>query len=266
MIFILRVAQLHVGLRISYSRFQTFTKYVARFETIQTLICYLFSAWLFSEVYIWSAPKGADLNRIRIAPKTDRPNLNEKPIYLTCFLYFLAITQAGFHLYYDYDRIDMPVIKTNSEGSFGQASNPVSPPAAQFKTKLPSVAWHSLIRVLLLAFLSPFIYMSTIRGYAWGFTRFFAKIFWKLPKAGTLPDIKPFHVTVLLRTFTSGFLLTILWEVSNVLFSVYVAQDPLKNDRPITYESKDPNGSLLTGLRGKKLQTRVSFELPGAIQ
>ncbi|KUJ12091.1 putative acetyl-CoA hydrolase [Mollisia scopiformis] len=48
-----------------------------------------------------------------------------------------------------------------------------------------------------------------------------------------------------------------LWEVGNAAFSVYVAQEPLKNERPITYESRDPNGSLLTGLKGKKLQTRA---------
>jgi nucleoporin NDC1 len=59
---------------------------------------------------------------------------------------------------------------------------------------------------------------------------------------------------------SAGFLLIMLWEVGNTAFSAYVAQPPLKNDRPITYESKDPNGSLLTGLKGKKLQTRVSFK------
>lgn len=257
MIFILRVAQLHVGIRTSYSAYQTFTKYAPRFETIQTLTWYLFSAWLFSEVYIWSAPKSADLDRIKISPKTDKPSLNEKPIYLTCFLYFLAIVQSGIHLYYDYDRIDIPVTKTKLEASSDQRSHLIVPPAVQFKTRLPSLASSSLLRVIVMAVASPFIYTFTIREYAWGFTRFFAKLVWKLPKAGTLPEIKPFHMSTLLRTLTSGFLLTVLWEVSNALFTIYVAQEPLKNERPITYESKDPNGSLLTGLKGKKLQTRV---------
>src|ERR1700709_2596689 len=47
MIFILRVAQLHVGIRTSYSAYQTFTRYAARFETVQTAGWYLFSAYLF---------------------------------------------------------------------------------------------------------------------------------------------------------------------------------------------------------------------------
>lgn len=262
MIFILRVAQLHVGLRTSYSAYQTFTRYAARVNTIQTLSWYLFSAWLFSEVYIWSAPKSADLDRIKIIPKTNILNLNERPIYLTCFLYFLAIAQSGIHLYYDYDRIDMPITKTKPDASSDQRAHLIVPPAVQFKSRLPVLASSSLFRVVVMVSVSPFIYIYTIRAFAWNFTRFFAKIFWRLPKASTLPDVKPFHMSVLLRTATSGLLLTILWEVGNALFSIYVAQEPLKNERPITYESKDPNGSLLTGLRGQKLQTKVSFPLP----
>lgn len=257
MIFVLRVAQLHVGTRTSYSAYQTFRRYALRFETIQTLGWYLSSAYVFSEIYIWSASSTADLNRIKIMPKTDRPTLNEKPIYLTCFLYFLAIVQTGFHLYYDYDAIRMPSQKANPDITSDQPSHMVTQPAPQFKTKLPELARNSIFRVGVMVVISPFIYSLTIRNSTWTFTRSFAKIFWKLPKTSILPTTRPFHWSVLLRTGTAGFFLTILWEVANTLFSIYVAQEPLKNDRPITYESKDPNGSLLTGLKAKKLQTRV---------
>lgn len=57
-------------------------------------------------------------------------------------------------------------------------------------------------------------------------------------------------------------MLILMWEFANAAFSTYVSQEPLKNDRPITYESRDPNGSLLTGLKGKKLQTKVCSRLP----
>lgn len=259
MIFILRVAQLHVGIRTTYSPYQTFTKYAFRFNTIQTATWYLLSAWLFSEIYIWSASKGADLNRIKLIPKTDRPTLNEKPIYLTCFLYFLALVQAGVHLYYDYDKVEMPLIKTPPEAKSGDTTDLVVPPATEFRTRLPGIALNSLKRVIIVATLSPLIYTLTIRNLAWWFTRSFALVIWSLPKSSILPGIRPFHWSLLLRTVTSGFFLTMLWETGNALFSIYVAQAPLKNERPVTYESKDPNGSLLTGLKGKKLQTRVSF-------
>lgn len=253
-IFLLRISQLHVGIRTSYSPYQTFTKYITRSNTIQTTLWYLFSAWLYSEIYIWSVSKSADLNRIKLIPKTDRPTLNEKPIYLTCFLYFLAITQAGVHLYHDYDRIDMPIVKAES----AEAARVVVPPSIEFQKRLPGIVMRSLTRVVIVAVVSPFIYSLTIRNFAWEFMRFFAKIFWSLPKSSILPSIRPFHWSVLMRTVNSGLFLTLLWETGNALFSIYAAQAPLKNDRPITYESKDPNGSLLTGLKAKKLQTRVS--------
>jgi nucleoporin NDC1 len=218
----------------------------------------LFSAYLFSEIYIWSASKNADLNRIKMIRNTERPILNERPIYLTCFLYFVAIAQTGFHLYYDYDRIDMPILKTKVQGSSSEGAHSVVTPEVQLKSKFLPLAMSALYRSVVMALVSPFIYSLTVRDFAWGFTRSFAKYFWSLPKSNALPSVRPFHWGLLMRTVSAGFLLTMLWEVGNAAFSAYVAQEPLKNDRPITYESRDPNGSLLTGLKGKKLQTRVS--------
>ena len=199
------------------------------------------------------------MNRIKIMPRTDRPTLNERPIYLTCYLLFLGFAQAILHLYSDYDRIDMPVTKTTIVSSSGKTIHTLVSPSTQMKSKVPVLFTRSVIRAALVALASPPIYLLTVRSFAWSITRSVAKVFWNLPKSGALPLIPPFHWSVLLRTFTSGFLLTMLWEVANALFSSYVAQEPLKNERPITHESKDPNGSLLTGLKGKKLQTRVGF-------
>ncbi|KAA8574274.1 hypothetical protein EYC84_005771 [Monilinia fructicola] len=272
MIFILRVAQLHVGIRTSKSGFHTFTQYALKFQTVQTALWYLFSAWFFSEVYIWSVPESAGLNRIKLAAKTSRPILNEKPIYLTMSLLFNAIVQAGFHLWYDYDRIDIPFTKTGPEVSSEQPSHTAVLPIIQLKAKAIPLAISCLKRVAIMAVVSPFIYSVNIslpipiilpiytfniREKVWGFTRSFAKVFWNLPKAATPPNELPFHWTVVLRTIIAGLMLTLLWEFGNLAFSIYVAQAPLKNDRPITYESRDPNGSLLTGLKGKKLQTRA---------
>jgi len=264
MVFVLRVAQLHVGIRTSYSAWYTFRSYALRYETVQTMGWYFLSAYLFSEIYIWSASKGADLNRIKLIPKTDRTALNERPIYLTSFLFLAALVQATFHLFYDYDRLDMPTTKTGLEVSKDQKTPLVVPPLQNLKEKFPYLVITSLKRAAAIATLSPFIYSIdlgiypySIRRFAWSFTRGWAKVFWTLPKSNSLPSTRPFHWSVLCHTIFAGFLLTLLWELANAAFTAYVAQEPLKNERPITYESRDPNGSLLTGLRGKKLQTRV---------
>lgn len=198
------------------------------------------------------------MNRIKIIPKTDRPTLNERPIFLTCHFLFLAVLQAGLHLFYDYDRIKLPVTKTKSVLATGQQAPAIVSPLAQTRKELPDLVLKCLTRAVAATLLSPLIYSLMARNIAWSYTRFWAKIFWNLPKSGALPSIRPFHWSLLVKTTLSGFLLLLLWEVGNLSFSTYVGQEPLKNDRPITYESKDPNGSLLTGLRAKKLQTRVS--------
>jgi len=268
MIFVLRISQLHAGLRTSVSGFDTFLRYAFRLQTIQTAAWYCFSAWLFSEIYIWSVPEYADLNRIKAVAKTGRPILNEKPIYLTSFLFFLAIVQTGCHLYYDYDRLDTPVTKTLPKASSTQRKGLDAGPRALLQPQLSVLAWCAAKHTLVMAVISPLIYALNlgipwvytfnVRSFAWSFTRGWAKILWSLPKSGALPPILPFHWTVFLRTLSSGFLLTMLWEFSNAAFLAFVAQEPLKNGRPITYESRDPNGSLLTGLKGRFLRTRVS--------
>ncbi|RFU36170.1 hypothetical protein B7463_g158, partial [Scytalidium lignicola] len=267
-IFILRVAQLHVGLRTTNSGLETFVRYAPRWQTIQTIGWYFFSAWFFSEIFIWSASESANLNRIISGARTGRPNINERPIYLTSFLLLASLLQAAYHLFYDYDRINMPVTKTKPQSSSDQRPHLVVPPRTQLKNEFPRLALSALKRAGIMTVICPILYSITIpiipfvysfnmRHFAWGWTRMFAKIFWNLPKSTSLPTIGPFHYTVLFRTFEAGFLLILMWEVGNTAFSAYVAQEPLKNDRPITYESRDPNGSLLTGLKGKKLQTRA---------
>lgn len=60
-VYILRVAQLHIGARTTVSPLQTFRQQVFSFNTAQTLAWYSFSAWFFCEVYIWSAGVDAKL-------------------------------------------------------------------------------------------------------------------------------------------------------------------------------------------------------------
>ncbi|MCJ1283842.1 hypothetical protein MMC26_003173 [Xylographa opegraphella] len=52
-------------------------------------------------------------------------------------------------------------------------------------------------------------------------------------------------------------MLLCLWEFSNAAFSAYVGQAPLKNGQPLTTDSRDPNGSLINGLKAKKEITRT---------
>lgn len=263
-VFVLRVAQLHIGIRTSNSGIGTFKEYAFRYQVVQTAGWYLFSAWIFSEVFIYSAPKSANIKWITDAKNNERPRLNERPIYIMTFFLVLAILQTAIHLIYDYDRIDLPTMKANNGAQATKSelgSTKAVAPSTKIGSYLPNMAANAFQRALIMAILTPFIYSMIIRNTAWGYTLSFAKLFWNLPKTTSLPTVSPFHWRVLARTIFGGTLLVLMWEMGNKVFSIYVSQEPLKNDRPITYESKDPNGSLLTGLKGKKLQTRVSPRL-----
>ncbi|RKF63957.1 Nucleoporin NDC1 [Erysiphe neolycopersici] len=260
-IFLLRVAQLHIGYRTSYSGWNTFRSYAFRFQTLQTAAWYSFSAFLFCETYIWSSSKEGGLSRTKYIPRTNRSTLNENPIYLTCFFLLLALIQAAIHLFNDNDQIEIPAHKSIAAGSSKTEADSAS---QKLKTRLPLLALTSAKRSVLITLISPFIYSFnlpiypySIRKLAWSLNRSWAKLLWTLPRSGSLPTKWPFHWSILWTCATSGFLLIFLWEVSNAAFSVYTAQEPLKSGQPITQESRDPNGSLINGLKCQKLQIRV---------
>lgn len=60
-IFVLRVAQLHFGQRTTTSTFESFWQYTLSRNTILTCFWYLLSAFVFSELYIFSTAKSANL-------------------------------------------------------------------------------------------------------------------------------------------------------------------------------------------------------------
>ena len=76
--------------------------------------------------------------------------------------------------------------------------------------------------------------------------------------AGLPPIFGTMHVTVL-----TGFLLAFTWEMSSLLFRTYLRKEPVKKDLPLSAASKDPNGTLLNGLRAKRdaVKTFAFWEL-----
>ncbi|KAI4246463.1 MAG: hypothetical protein LQ352_006385 [Teloschistes flavicans] len=130
-------------------------------DILETSFIYLASALLFSEVYIWSVPQGAELRWVVEGRPWERARLNERPIYLRSLYIGLALLQTFLHLYCDYDRIEESVQDGMSDPSIQRAA--------------------------------------------------------------------------------------------------YVAQEPLKRGQPLSEDSKDPNGSLINGLKAKKTAVKVSL-------
>lgn len=227
---------------------------------------------------MWSAPNSANLHwvaegryegpttiisknmKLMVSRSYERLRLNERPIYLRSFFFTVAVMQSMYHLYYDYDKVTLPVAKPKSDTVVDQQPPVIVSPLTRMRAVLLQPLQTVVQRSLPMIVVGPITYSLLIRRRAWSWTLFFAKLLWKLPKAAEPPRIPPYHISLLLRSISSCFLIIILWEASNAIFSAYVAQDPLKRGQPLTNYSPDPNGSLLSGLKSRKEAPKVGSD------
>ncbi|KAL8980735.1 MAG: hypothetical protein Q9177_005794 [Variospora cf. flavescens] len=258
LVFVLRVAQLHCGSRSTTSPFQTFRQYLQRRDILETSFCYAFSAVLFSEVYIWSVSKEANLNWVVQGRSWERQRLNERPVYLRSLYLGLALLQTGFHLWMDYDTIRGSVEPVDQASPPQESSQAPSNPVEQLKSRFPKLLQEIGIISSFSAVIGPIVYSLTVRKTAWRISHACARFLqWDIPSKAELSIIPPYHITLIIRSLISSFCLLLLWRGSNLAFSVYVAQEPVKRGQPLTQDSSDPNGSLINGLRSRKSLVRA---------
>ena len=168
----------------------------------------------------------------------------------------LAVLQSGLHLYYSYDSVTLPVTQVKTDASSEQPPKREHP-ILQMKALIPSLVREIGIRAAGMAILGPIVYALFIRRAAWNCSLYFAALLWDVP-ASQLSYIPPYHYSLMFRSGTSSAFLITLWEFSNAIFSAYLTQEPMKQEQPLTSISKDPNASLLNGLKAKREIIRVS--------
>ena len=151
--------------------------------------------------------------------------------------------QSFRHLHDDYDKIVFPK----------QHDQWLTQPRILVLFLLRRAVNHALLTSML----GPIVYVLLIQKTAWTWTLYFAKLVWSVSKAAEPSLSKPFHITLFARSFTSAFMLLTLWELSNAMLTIYIPQPPLKKGVPLTQDSRDPNGSLLNGLKSRKDLTKV---------
>lgn len=184
--------------------------------------------------------------------------LNERPIYIHTFHLILAAVQAGYHLWCDYDRVYVPTVKRASN-TVDERTHPVPPTPKHIQSSLPPMIVDGVTRTVIVAVVTPIVYQLVLRHTAWSWSLYFAKLFWNFSRSSAEPSslLPPGFVFLLIRSFFSGSLLVLCWQTSNLFFSVFIGKEPLKRGQPLTSEAKDPNGSLLTGLKAKKETTKA---------
>ena len=190
----------------------------------------------------------------------ERKRLNERPIYLRSVFYMLAVLQSGLHLYYNYDSVTLPVTQAKINTNSGQPPKREHP-IFQIRATIPDLTREIIIRATGMAILGPIAYALFIRRAAWSCSLYFAALLWDVPPS-QLSYIPPYHYSLVLRSAASSGLLIALWEFANAIFSAYLTQEPMKREQPLTSASKDPNASLLNGLKAKREVIRVSSMAP----
>ncbi|KAI0155700.1 nucleoporin protein Ndc1-Nup [Pestalotiopsis sp. NC0098] len=245
LVVVLRIAHPHIGLRTSNSPFDTFRQNIFSLAAFETVLTYTISAFLFSQVYLSSVADKANLQWITYH-SGDRARLNERTLFYTMTMIFIGVAAGLLHLFLDVDRVVLGTVKETDE----------KPKQEDAYEKLVSRAPHLLIRAasassIVGVFSYVFLY-AQFRQTAWSWAMSFYRPFYNLPKTNIPPAHAPWSIWMLGRTIWAGTLLFILWNLSNEAFTVNLAKPPVKNGQPITSESKDPNGSLLNGLKNKK--------------
>ncbi|KAJ5653348.1 hypothetical protein N7490_000351 [Penicillium lividum] len=251
-VFVLRVGQMHLGSRTTTSSLGTLRS-LFPLQVAQTFAWYLFSAWWYTEIYIWSSATSAHLEMVIRGRPHERPHLNERPIYIHSFHLILACVQAVSHLYYDYDSVPIPVVK-RAPNADDQRTHPVPPTSKHIQRLLPKMVMTGLTRTATMAAITPVVYRLFLRQSAWSWSLYFAKLFWNFPRSASEPDsfFPPGFLLLVFRSWFSGSLLVLCWQCTNLFFSVFIGKEPMKRGQPLTSEAKDPNGSLLNGLKAKK--------------
>ncbi|KAK4496414.1 hypothetical protein PRZ48_012394 [Zasmidium cellare] len=272
-VFIVRVANMHIGERTANSRAETVYAQLVSGRALHTLLWYLFSAWWFGEVYIWNSRDSAALMMVDPGRPYERPELNENPIFIRCSFLVLGVLRCGWHLLADYDRVAIPPGKEEEEPKSNFIITKLGIQPATL-AKLPRWLRASIERVGIMAntcgqtvaigwLANLILYFLVFRYPAWRWTYSLVSPFFRQMQPSIRPRGFTYAPTVMWQAFSSAITLCMLWEFSNTVFDAYVTEPPTKKGEPLTSEIKDargvilhksadPNGSLLNGLNSKK--------------
>ncbi|KAL1888967.1 hypothetical protein Sste5346_009235 [Sporothrix stenoceras] len=255
-IIILRIAQFHIGIRTTNSPFETFLYNAAKPKTVETIFSYCIAGWLYAQVFRWSMPESAALRWITYYPG-DRARLNERALYLVVHVVCVGAVNALMHLFRDSDRLLLGTARSNNAATSSggnAAAGKTSQLYSSLLYQLPFLVVSACTRAVAGLATSIILYNFFVRPFAWRFTLTLFRPFFSLPKSSLPPSMTPYFstFTFLPRCFQAGFLFSLLLVISNAAFSLFLVNEPLKDGKPLTSDSKDPNGSLLNGLKSKK--------------
>lgn len=247
LVYLLRIQQWHTGRRNTFSPLDTLWTHALRLRTLYTIGIYALSAYIYGEVYIWSRASQKGFQFIAHGKLHERTKLNERPIFLRFLFLTLAVLQGCRHVWLDYDRVRVSPKKAGTAAK--------STPQYLIASMAPLVSQAGIFVASSFVVGATVYFVCGFRYWFWGIWFSFMRKVISLGKISRPTGVAPF--APLIGVFISqGTLLMVLWQFSNMAFDYYLAKEPLKHDKPITSDSKDPEGSLLNGLKSKKVEVK----------
>jgi nucleoporin NDC1 len=235
-----------------------------RLSTAKTVLCYICSACWFVQITTWSSAAHAELSWVKRGDMSTPDRLNELPIYLMGFFVLLGIGQTIVHLYKDLSSLQIEASPLPPPSDPDQRTHRLASISHQLQVAIIPIFRRSILTSAISALLGPFVYTLCFRKSLWWLNLMFAKLWFNIPRSDARPSGYPYaNPTMMLRSFVLGFLLVLTWEVSAFLFSALMMQQPLKKGQPLSAASKDPNGTLLNGIKAKNdiVKTFAFWEL-----
>lgn len=209
-------------------------------------------------MYLWSS-SAEDLDWVLIQ-SGDRARLNEKPIFYTVNFLVFGVVQGVLHILRDDDKLLLGSVKLN--GNDGTAKENTPTWQTRVANEVPALASLAAMQSAVVLIFNVVVYHAALRNLAWQTALFFFRPFYTLPKTNMVPaTLAGINFWMWARCFLTGFMLLFMWFAGNKIFSLLLVRPPLKLGNPLTSESKDMNGSLLNGLKSKKLPIKVRVHI-----
>ncbi|KAK4162184.1 nucleoporin NDC1 [Cladorrhinum sp. PSN259] len=260
-IIILRIHQYHPGVRTSSSAANTLVRNIWSLNTAEAVFSYLSSALLFSQIYLWCMSDDSGLEWVTYY-MGDRARLNEKAVFFTTHCAILGIYHGVLHLISDTDRLTFGVARPKNKQ---EAQDPAKRALEEgdsgtqwqrLGNQMPEIVVYTLTQSLTGTTLTMVVYVLLLRTTIWQTLMMLLRPIYNLPRTNMTPSTLPFSFSMIARCLWVSVLLSLSWSIANAAFSLFLVKNPLKNNQPLSSESKDSNGSLLNGLKQKKLSIK----------
>lgn len=177
------------------------------------------------------------------------PRLNERLLFVNSYILFVGVAYSILHVIMDYDLLRFPMIPLTVA------------PRKRIEGRLADVTILSAIYATGAVFVFPLIYWM-FRNKIWISCLFFSRIFFRITQLNDYVVSFPLSLGLFVQLYASTFFVVWLWEFTNNAFSVYMSLGPLHRGVAISEKSKDPNGTLVTGLKAlrRHLTRLIAFQ------